>query len=190
MEGLPRRDDYVRYLLNVYNYAQHSPVVIAMAASRCMASTPEPGRYLLRHAAEEIGHEQWALSDLLALGISEGTVKQSRPTPSCAAMIGFEYYIAGMENPLGLFGWLYALESLGGAVGTLISEKLRDNLPAGESGVYFLRGHGEADHDHAADLEEQITRNISKSEDLDDILYVAEVSSVLYMRLVEESTAQ
>jgi hypothetical protein len=83
---------YARYLTNVWHYAQHSSTVIGLAGSRCVARHPRLADYLLHHAREELGHEQWALDDLAVLGVPPESVRASRPVISCAAMIGYEYY--------------------------------------------------------------------------------------------------
>lgn len=186
MDGRPNKHHYVGYLLNVYHYAQHSPTVIALAASRCVQTHPELGRYLFRHAGEEIGHEHWALSDLKDFGLPKDQIQQTRPMPACLSMIALEYYVAGTWNPVALFGWLYALESLGDAMGSILSNSLSQGLQLSGKAVYFLEGHGEADHHHTRDLEEQIARHVTNSKDLDDILYIAEISSGLYARMIEE----
>ncbi len=49
---------YLNYLSRVAaQYAPHSPIVMALAASRCMTTHPEMARYLLHHVGEEQGHE-------------------------------------------------------------------------------------------------------------------------------------
>src|SRR4029079_15711986 len=117
LAGKPDLALYRRYLTIFYHYACDSAEVIALAGSRCTRSHPEASRYLLHHAEEEMGHERWALDDLAALGVDEATARATRPGPACAAMIGFEHYIAGRANPVGLFGWLYVLESMGDDLG-------------------------------------------------------------------------
>lgn len=184
--GKPKRQHYMGYLIDVYNYAQHSPTVIAVAGSRCIKTHPELGQYLFRHASEEVGHEQWALSDLKDCGMREERIPQLRPTPSCMSMIALEYYVAGTWNPVALFGWLYALESLGDAMGVLLSKSLGQGLQLGGKAVYFLEGHGEADHHHRHDLENQITKHVTASKDIDDLFYIAQISSDLYARMIEE----
>ena len=186
LEGRPDKHHYAGYLLNVYHYAQHSPAVISLAGSRCIQSHPELGRYLFRHAAEEIGHEHWALSDLKDLGMREEQINSMRPTSSCMSMIALEYYVAGTWNPVALFGWLYALESLGDAMGTILSQSLGQGLQLEGKGVYFLEGHGEADHHHTLDLKEQIIKHVTRTQDRDDIFYIAQISSDLYARMIEE----
>jgi len=107
LEGKLDRDTYVRYLLRVaHQYAPHSPKVMAIAASRCTDTHPELAAYLLHHAAEEQGHDAWALHDLHDLGVPDSAVKSALPVPSCDAIIGYNYYVAAYGNPVGLHGWM------------------------------------------------------------------------------------
>ena len=169
---------------DVWHYAQHSSVVIGLAGSRCVQSHPKLADYLMIHAREELGHDEWALADLAALGVSESEVRASRPTPSCAAMVGFEYYTAGYANPVGIFGWLYVLEAMGEDLGSVVSDRLREGLGISR-GVKFLEGHGEADVDHTRDLTEQISDNVPQK-DLADVHHVADVVADLYSRMFQE----
>ena len=175
---------YARYLENVWHYAQHSSTVIGLAGTRCVLSHPPLAQYLLHHAQEELGHDQWALQDLAALGVSESNARKSRPVPACAAMVGFEYYIAGYGNPVALFGWLYVLEAMGDDLGQIVADSVSKglNLP---DGVKFLAGHGDADVEHTVEIIENIKTHI-KGEDLDDVHHVADVVSDLYVRMFAE----
>ena len=82
LQGQPNKNSYIRYLTSVYQYAQHSPKVIALAASRCINTHSELARYLLHHAEEEQGHDAWALEDLRELNVDEVTVKSTYPLPA------------------------------------------------------------------------------------------------------------
>src|SRR5690349_17426730 len=77
---------YSRYLINAYHYAQYSPKVMALGASRCVNTHPELASYLLHHADEERGHEAWALEDLRDLNVSEAYARAAKPVPACASM--------------------------------------------------------------------------------------------------------
>ena len=175
---------YTRYLENVWHYAQYSSTVIGLAGTRCVLSHPPLAQYLLHHALEELGHDQWALQDLAALGVSEAQARKSRPVPACAAMIGYEYYIAGHGNPVALFGWLYVLEAMGDDLGHLVADAVSKGLNLPE-GVKFLAGHGEADEEHTVDIIENIRKHI-KGDDLDDVHHVADVVADLYVRIFSE----
>lgn len=182
---------YAAYLTNVFHYARHSSTVIAMAGARCVRTHPELARYLLVHAGEELGHEQWALEDLAALGIAADKVRSSRPVPACAAMIGYEYYVAGHANPVGLFGWLYTLEAMGDELGGQIARAVGSRLGgSGGRGVKFLAGHGIADHAHTADLTRMISEHIGDSADRADVHHAADVVGDLYVRMFQQIAAE
>lgn len=175
---------YRRYLENVWHYAQHSSTVIGLAGSRCVGSHPPLAKYLLHHALEELGHDEWALEDLAALGADVDAARRSRPVPACAAMIGFEYYTAGHANPVGLFGWLYVLEAMGDDLGHMVANALSEGLSLPD-GVRFLAGHGDADEDHTREIIEQIETNIPAA-DMPDVVHVAEIIADLYVRMFQE----
>jgi thiaminase len=177
---------YIRYLMNIFHYATHSAVVIGMAGARAVHKSNKVAQYMLHHAIEETGHEAWALSDLKDLGVSEKEILASRPTPSCLAMIGMEYYYAGHGNPIALLGWMYTLEALGDDVGHMIASKVGTGLSLGQKGTYFLSGHGDADHDHIKDITNTIVRDVPTA-DLGELFYVAENSAGFYIGLINDA---
>ena len=175
---------YVRYLENIWYYAQHSSIVIGLAGARAVSSHPKLADYLLHHAREELGHDEWALEDLAALGVPMERVKASRPVPACAAMVGMEYFVAGHGNPVGIFGWLFTLEAMGDDLGHAVADRVKQGLDL-PKGVKFLAGHGTADEDHVKDIIEQIEKNVP-ADDLADVHFVAEVMADLYVRIFTE----
>jgi len=190
LAGRLDRAIYVAYLTNVFHYARHSATVIATAGARAVERHPELARYLMHHADEELGHEQWALDDLAALGVPAQTVRASRPVAACAAMIGYEYYIAGHANPVALFGWLYTLEAMGDDLGTRIAQAIGPQLgETGGRGLKFLAGHGEADHGHTADLTRMISTHITDPVDRADVEHVADVVGELYVSMFRQIAA-
>lgn len=182
--GALERAYYARYLENVWHYAQHSAVVIGLAGARCVATHPKLADYLLHHAREELGHEEWALADLAAMGIGAEQVRASRPVLACAEMVGMEYYVAAHANPVGIFGWLFVLEAMGDDLGHAAAESVKRGLDLPD-GIKFLAGHGEADEDHTKDIIEQIERNVPAA-DREDVHFVAEVMADLYVRMFRE----
>jgi heme oxygenase len=188
LEGRPDREGYVRYLLNVRYYAQFSPVLMSLGASRCMASHPDLARYLLRHAAEEQGHDAWALADLADLGVPREEALAATPVPSCRALVGYVHFVAGHANPIGLFGWMYVLEAVGNDLGTLVGQHLREGLSGGGAGgaVRFVAGHGEADTDHTKDLTDQLAAHVTAEADRAAVADVGEVVADLYLRMFRE----
>jgi pyrroloquinoline quinone (PQQ) biosynthesis protein C len=187
LAGDAPRTAYARYLLDVQQYAQHSPVVIALAGARAAAAHPEAARYLIRHAGEELGHDAWARADLAALGVSPEEIQAARPSPPCMSMIGLEYYWAGHGNAVALLGWTFTLEALGDDVGRLAATALARANPTGARATTFLAGHGEADHDHIRDIVAVIEEHVTAPQDRADLMFVATLSADLYAEMLERA---
>jgi heme oxygenase len=186
LDGSLDRDAYVRYLVNAYNYAQYSPRVMALGASRALATHPELASYLLHHATEEQGHDLWALADLGDLGVPEAVARARRPVLACSALIGYVHFAAGHAKPIGLFGWMYVLEAVGNDLGTEIARRIDEGLKLGGRALRFVAGHGIADQDHTAEITEKIERHLEAPEDRRFVQEVAEVSGDLYLRMFRE----
>lgn len=188
-ELLARRfelDAYRRYLVNVRYYAQFSPVLMALGASRCVSTHPELAGYLLQHAGEEQGHDAWALRDLRELGVEEAEALATRPVPACSALVGYTHFLAGHANPVALFGWMYVLEAVGNDLGTLAGTQLAEALGDRSSAVRFVAGHGLADVDHTAEITTQIERHVTDPGDHAEVVYAAHVVADLYLRMFRE----
>ena len=164
-KGQATRDHYRAYLIDVLAYARHSSIVIGHAASRLVLSHPPLAQYLFHHADEELGHEQWVASDLRDLGLSDSEIEDTQPSSACLRMIGLEYFYAMHDNAIGLFGWMFVLESLGGRVGGGIAEAIDKSLRLEGKALYFLRGHADADSHHAEDLYRVISEHIISVDD-------------------------
>lgn len=176
---------YRRYMADVYCYAKHSSQVIATAGSRLVLSHPKLADYLLEHSREELGHDQWAKQDLRELGLKEKDIHQISPSDACQIMITIEYYYAHHANAVGLFGWMLALEGLGGAIGGAIAKGIDACLSLGGKGTYFLSGHGEADSHHSADLLEVTAAHITTPEDREVVMRVGQLSQWCYVKILE-----
>jgi len=188
-ELLAKRFDlevYRRYLVNVRYYAQFSPVLMSLGASRCTATHAELARYLMHHATEEQGHDAWALQDLRDLGMDEAEALATRPVPACSALVGYTHFLAGHANPIALFGWMYVLEAVGNDLGTLAGAQLVETLGAQRSAVRFVAGHGIADTDHTAEITTQIERHLTDADDQAEVAYAARVVADLYLRMFRE----
>ena len=187
--GTATREQYRAYVVDVYHYARHSSQVIGMSATRLVLSHPKMAAYLFQHAEEELGHDVWAASDLRDLGMSESQIAASAPSDPCLQMLGLEYLYAAHLNPVGLFGWMFALESLGAKVGGSIALMLNKTLSLECKALQFLTGHAEADTTHAADLISVISSEAKASEDITVIERMAFLSTDLYVRILDAAAA-
>lgn len=180
-------DQYRAYMADVYSYALHSAQVIALAGSRLVPSHPRLSQYLFRHAEEELGNDKWAASDLLDLGLSPSDIDDIVPSSPCVRMIGLEYYYAAHANPVGLFGWMFVLESLGGRVGEKMAQAIDRALGLNGKATYFLRGHGEADTRRSENLYAAIAANVKSAEDRKAFIHMAREAEDLYCAILDNA---
>jgi pyrroloquinoline quinone (PQQ) biosynthesis protein C len=174
------KEQYAAYLCDVFHYARHSSAVIGAAACRLIHAQPALSEYLFRHASEELGHDDWARSDLLVLGWVEERILGSAPSDACLKMMALEYFYAAHDNPVGLFGWMYTLECLGGDVAGPIAAAIDKCLDLGGNGIYFLKGHGDADAHHSVDLTNLISSKIDSEVDKQAPPHGSRESSMLF----------
>jgi hypothetical protein len=184
-DGSLGKENYRQYMADVYCYALHSAQVIAAAGSRLVLSHPPLADYLLDHSREELGHDRWASRDLVDLGLNESQIAALNPSDPCQKMIGLEYYFAHHGNPIGLFGWMLALEGLGGQIGGSMAKGIDACLNLNGKGVYFLAGHGEADTHHSADLLEVSDKHITDPGDRALVGRVGRLARDCYVGILE-----
>lgn len=187
MRGTVELAQYRRYLVDVHAYAQHSAQVIALAGARVAMSRPALAEYLFRHAGEELGHDRWAAQDLAELGVNVTELPTLQPSTPCLRMIGLEYLYAAHLNSVGLFGWMFVLETLGGSIGGPISARLDQVLGLHGRGLRFLRGHADADAHHSKDLMEVIGQHVEVDADVAAFRRMADETVDLYVELLDES---
>jgi len=176
---------YRSYMTDVYHYALHSSQVIGLAAARCVNSHPPVAEYLFKHAVDELGHDRWARQDLLDLGLSQADIDRSRPSIACRTMLAYEYLYASHENPLGLFGWMFVLEGMGGSHAGGVAAAIDRALGLQGKGTYFLAGHGEADAVHSEELFDVVSDHITTCADIEAFETVADRSLELYIEILD-----
>lgn len=175
--------EYAHYLEQTYHYVRWTRPLLARAGERLAEAGGQDAlaELLLGKAAEETGHEQWALSDLGALGRDAEAVRRSRPCAAVEAYVAWNRFTAEAGSPLAFLGTAYVLESLsalraGEAVMNLLA---RGAIPRIEEAVLFLRGHAGADGPHIAHLA-SVLREVADPKARGAIALSARVTRELY----------
>jgi len=187
MQGSLCEAQYIAYMSDVYCYARHSSQVIGQAGARLVLSHPELSQYLFHHAREELGHDKWAESDLWDLKLTPDEIAEIEPSPPCLRMIGLEYLYAAHLNPVGLFGWMFVLESLGGRAGGAIAEGIDKALRLNGKALYFLNGHADADAQHSLDLYRVVKSHVHSKADRRAFDTMARQSAELYCAMLDHA---
>ena len=156
------RTRYLAYLGSMHALVRASVPLLERAADRCARLAPQDpaagplGRYLLRHAEEERGHDDWLLADLAVAGGDPGAVAAAVPAAAVAAMAGAQYYWIEQHHPVALLGYMAVLEGNAPAPGLAERLAAETGLPA--AAFRTLRDHALLDTGHLADLDDLLDR--------------------------------
>jgi len=146
--------EYGAFLHDLYHIVLHFCPIMAVAMARCDAPLTRVREELRERIAEETGHEQWVLEDVVAVGGNTHRVTAMPPSAPVQAMIGFNYYAAERVHPCAVLGMLYVLEVVasvyGGKAADSIARATGRDVATG--GFRFLSSHATMDAEHMAKL--------------------------------------
>jgi len=187
IRGDASRDDYVWFLEATYHYLRWSGPLLAATAEGLRRG----GRYpwlLARVSAkskEEGTHDRWVLSDLERCGVNIELVKESAAPTAVDDYVQWSLTMAEEGSP-GFLGAAYTLEFISMHRASMAAENLRARrvIPNIENAVSFLEGHGDADVNHVAQLNETL-RRIEDPRDRGAIRRSASILRDLYPRFFQ-----
>lgn len=167
-----RLHQYVAFLSQAYHHVRHTVPLLMACGSRL------PTRLgWLRHAtadyiAEEIGHEEWILSDIAACGADAAAVRASLPNACTEMMVAYAYHQIDRCNPVGFFGMVQVLEGTSVAIATAAAGGIGTALGLPEQAFSYLRSHGSLDVEHVGFFE-RLMDGLEAQDDRDAVLHCA-----------------
>jgi len=151
-KGLPI-DRYRNLLLELYHVVWHFNPICAAAASRISDTNRHVRYFLYEHMQEEVGHEEWVLNDLAAMGVSREKSLAHVPTVCLLGLNGYNYWSADRRHPCSALGMVYALEVIASVYGGPITAAIKESLLLQDDrGISFISSHATLDAEHMAAL--------------------------------------
>jgi hypothetical protein len=157
LSGHISRAVYIDYLTQAYHHVRHTVPLLREARSR-LDHRPELVAALNEYIAEEEGHDQWILNDIVAAGGNRAAAT-SAPRPATQAMVDHAYEVIRTSNPAAIFGMVLVLEGTSIAMAERGAVAVRDTLDLPAEAFTYLTSHGALDQEHMrffADLMNQI----------------------------------
>ena len=186
-EVTPRH--YQEVLRQIYFQARENPQiqVFATAFFRGAQRASVPG--FLKHAVQEVGHDQLALNDLAAMGVDTADLPRQNPLPSTAAVTAFAYYQVQHLNPVGYLGYLFFLEFMPtSSGGTYVELFKRAGVP--DDAFSFIREHESVDVAHNKLMERYIKDLVTTEADYLAVRYALQTTAALYIKMIEGAFEQ
>lgn len=148
LRGEIDRDDYVAFLGEAYQHVRHTTPLLMACGARLPARLEWLRNAIAHYIAEELGHQEWVLDDLVALGQSRAHWAQRAPLHETELMVAYAYDTIARGNPVGFFGMVLVLEGTSVAFATHAAQAIEARLGLPRSAFSYLRSHGDLDQDH------------------------------------------
>jgi hypothetical protein len=187
LEGTASAATLASYYVTAYEVVRHAQAFLRQSRDQLCedGGHPELIALLGRKVQEESGHEQWLLSDLVAIGYPPDHVERPRAAPAAALYNTFHQQVIALRGEAFL-GSAWILESLslrcaGVAAANL---RLRSGIPGidteSSAGLRFFVGHHVADTDHVAELAHMLDRCVTEPSARDYVLLCARFTATIY----------
>lgn len=179
MAGKVSRDQYFNFLTRAFHHVKHTaPLLMA-----CGARLPDSMEWLrvavAHYIEEEIGHHEWILNDIAAIGGDKEAVRNSRPDFDTDVMVAYAYDTVTRRNPAGLFGMVYVLEGTSVRLACSVAETVGRTLALPSTAFSYLSSHGALDVEHMGHFEKVVNR-LERAEDQQAVIDCAQIFFRLY----------
>jgi pyrroloquinoline quinone (PQQ) biosynthesis protein C len=153
LAGRIRREEYA-----AFHHVRHTVPLLMACGARLPARHEWLRRAVAEYIEEEIGHEEWILDDLEALGEDRARWAASTPLHATELMVAFAYDGIARVSPLSFFGMVLVLEGTSVALATRAAEAIEHSLGLPRTAFTYLRSHGDLDIEHTGFYERLMDR--------------------------------
>ena len=188
MEKEFTRELYIKGMIQIFHYAKYN------AINQAVATFPEDHRkvgllrFALKHALEEVGHENMVVSDLKAMGIDE-SVFEAKPMPATDALSGYLDSVALRGGVIPRLGYSFWSEDSYEQMAPLLNA-CKDILGLADNQLTFFIAHAEIDIKHAEDVHRAIDRWVISDEEKESVIQVAKTTLFLTGKIFENVASE
>lgn len=172
-------DDYVSFLMQAYHHVKHTVPLLMNVGARL----PEQKEWLrlavAEYIEEELGHQEWILSDIAVCGFDKEIARLLPPLPATELMVAYAYDLVNRVNPLGFFGMVHVLEGTSINIADKAADAIRAKLGLPRNAFTYLYSHGALDQDHVKFFQQLMDR-IDDAGEQDLIIHSARMFYTLY----------
>lgn len=143
-----RLGTYTAFLEQAYHHVRFTVPLMMACGARLPDRLDWLRMSLTDYIAEERGHEQWILDDLVACGVDREAVRRSEPGFATEMMVAFVRDWIEHRNPVGFFGMVLVLEGTSTALASSVASIGQQELGLPDEAFHYLVSHGDLDQDH------------------------------------------
>jgi hypothetical protein len=180
---------YRGLLRQIFHDTRDNPQMQAMATVYFRGAQRAAIKGFYRHAISEIGHDQLAMNDLVALGEDVSQLPFENPLPATTALLAYPFYQISNLNPVGYLGYLFFLEFMPTGAGKGFIAKLRE-IGVPDNALSFITDHTTIDVGHNRAMETYVGQLVRSDADLQSVLYAMRVTGRLYADMIAAAFEQ
>jgi pyrroloquinoline quinone (PQQ) biosynthesis protein C len=177
--GQMTRDEYLAFLEQAYHHVKHTVPLLMATGSRLAPHQMWMQASIAEYIEEEIGHDEWILSDIAACGGDPDRVRHGRPNHATEMMVAYAYYQIERVNAAGFFGMVHVLEGTSVSLATRAAASIQSSLGLPNNAFSYLNSHGSLDIEHVQFFE-TLMDGVSNPQDQQQILHCAKRFYRLY----------
>ena len=183
------REHYGSILREIFHQTRENPQIQALTTVHFRGREREAVRLFLKHSLSEFGHDQLALNDRAALGLSNAGLDTETPLPQTSALFAFGFHQAMFVGAAGYLGYLYFLEFMPTQTGERLAQAVgRAGVP--REACSFLTDHIAIDVGHNRLMQDYIQIVLTSEDRLAQFLHSMETTAWLYSEMMRAAMAE
>jgi len=179
LKGEITRHQYLAFLKEAYHHVKHTVPLLRACESQASHDYEWLKKGMAHYIEDEMGHEEWILSDIKAAGGMSEEVRHSEPSLAAELMVADAYYQIHQINPIGFLGMVFVLEGTSIAIATNAAEAMQKSLQLPNEAFTYLTSHGSLDLTHI-EFFKSLVNQLTKEEDQKLVIQCAKKFYFLY----------
>jgi len=184
LEGRVEMQTYRAFLTEAYHHVKHTVPLLMACGSRLPERLEWLREAIVHYVEEEIGHQEWILNDLQNLGCDTETIRHGKPALATEVMVSYAYDTVTRNNPVSLFGMVYALEKTSSTIASHAASQIVSALDLKPDAMTYMVSHGSLDVEHMRHFERLMNR-LDDDGDRAAVLHAAGVFYELYSAIFD-----
>jgi pyrroloquinoline quinone (PQQ) biosynthesis protein C len=184
LNGQVEMETYKAFLTEAYHHVKHTVPLLMACGSRLPERLEWLREAIVMYIQEEVGHQEWILNDLANLGVDKELVRHGMPALPTELMVSYAYDTVARNNPVGLFGMVYALEKTSSTIATYAAGQIVSALDLSPAAMTYMVSHGSLDIEHMQHFERLMNR-LDDAADKAAVLHSVGVFYGLYTDIFE-----
>ncbi len=179
LRGEITREIYIKYLTQAYHHVKHTTPLLMAVGSRISHDKEWARNAIAEYIEEELGHQEWILSDIKHCGGDAESVRHGKPSLETELMVSYAWDSVSRINPFSFFGMVFVLEGTSINLATNAGEAIQKSLNLPKSCFSYLFSHGSLDVKHMSFFEDLMGK-VSDEKDQEAIIHMAQVMFQLF----------